>query len=460
MLPPGPLPAAPLLPDLPRLEASSFAPGQREKVLEAYQAAAGDPLAPQAVGRLGMILHVLEQYEAASICYRRASLLAPDSSRWLYYLGVVETSLGRYDQALPALRESLKLAPTYLQACLSLAAGLFVTGDIQESLRLYEEVLRDKPGCARAHYGLGKVLESQGNWSAAVDAYRKACDLHRDYGAAHYALAMAYRRLGEDTRSREHLASFEKHRDEAPPREDPLLDELDGLDTSAQSLVREARSLTGDGRLEDAAALYERALRIEPSLVAAHLGLIPIYGSLGRDQDADRHYREGLALDPHLEAAHYHHGVLLARRRLYGEAEAAFRTALEINPFHAESARALGGLLLDQGRLEEALAQLRKAVESRPDDPESRFELGRLLLMRRSYEEAIEHLSRLLDREDDRAPTYAYTLAMAYTAAGRRTEALDLGRRAEQLAASLGQTELKKSIGASLAVWQKPGEPR
>jgi tetratricopeptide (TPR) repeat protein len=407
-----------------------------------------------------MLLHVLEQYEAASICYRRASALAPDSSRWLYYLGVVETSLGHYDQALAALRDSLKLAPGDLPARLSLAAGLLVTGDLPESLRAYEEVLRDTPTCARAHYGLGKVLESRGNWTAAADSYRKACDAYRDYGAAHYALAMAYRRLGDDSLSKEHLASFEKHQDDAPPREDPLLDELDAIGTSAQSLVRQARGLTASGRLEEAAALYERALRIDPSLVAAHLGLIPIYGSLGRDQDADRHYREGLALDPHLEAAHYHHGLLLARRRQYAEAEASFRKALEINPFYAESARALGGLLLDQGRMEEALAQFRKAVESRPDDPESRFELGRLLLMRRSYEEAIEHLSRLLDREDARAPTYAYTLAMAYTSAGRRAEGLEVGHKAEVMAAALGQTELKKSIEASLAMWQRPGESR
>jgi len=452
--------ATPRLPDLQKPEVATFAPGQQEMVRKAYQAVAEDPLAPLVNGRFGMVLHVLEQYEAASVCYRRASILAPDSSRWLYYLGVVETFLGRHDQAVAALQESLRLEPAYLPARLRLADALFVSGSQRESRLVYEEVLRDKPGCARAHYGLGKVLESDGSWPAAAASYQKACDLHPDYGAAHYALAMAYRRLGEDWRSRVHLAFFEKHRDEAPPREDPLLDELDHLDTGAQTLVREARGLTAAGRLEEAAALYERALRNDSTLVAAHLGLMAIYSSLGRDQDAERQCRDALEINPNLEAAHYQHGALLARRRLDDEAEAAFRTALEINPFHVESARALGGLLLDRGRLEEALIQFQKAVENRPDDRESRFELGRLLLMKGRHEEAIEHLSRLLDGEDGRAPTYAYTLAMAYATAGRRTEAVDLGRRAEQLAASLGQTELRKSIGASLAVWQKPGEPR
>src|SRR5262245_21602120 len=185
------------LPDLPQLGFDNFAPEIREQLRKAYAAAQASPRDAEAVGRLGMTLHTYEEYQGAAVCYERARRLALDEIRWFYYLGIVQAALGKHVEAAVVFEEAMRLRPDYLPARLRFADSLLASGKRLESRPLYETVVKKNAAIAQAHYGLGRIEAAGGELTAAAAHFRKAIELFPGYGAAHYALGLALRELGQ-----------------------------------------------------------------------------------------------------------------------------------------------------------------------------------------------------------------------------------------------------------------------
>src|SRR5262245_46791565 len=192
------------LPALPPLTVENFGPAIREQAQKAYNEARARPRDAEANGRLGMVLQTYEQYELAATLYERARSLAPADFRWLYYWAIVQASLAKQAEATVALKEAVRRRPDYLPAQIRLADLLLVSGERAESQRIYEAVLKKSPGSVFAFYGLGRIKAEGADLAAAVELLRRACELSPHYGAAHYALAMAYRNLGQMAKANEH----------------------------------------------------------------------------------------------------------------------------------------------------------------------------------------------------------------------------------------------------------------
>lgn len=454
------LPRREALPDLPQLELSRFLPAVRRQVEEAYQSARARPRDAGANGKLGMALEAHEQYGAAAVCYRRARALDRGSFQWAYFLGNVLAAQAQNEPAAAALREALRLDPDYLPARLKLGDVLLASGRWQECRALFDAVLKGHPDNATAWYGLGRAAAGLGDQPAAMDAWREACARFPDYGAAHYALALAYRRGGETNAAREHFARYEAHKNTVPPVDDPLRAAVSALSAGAVARVREGALLEQAGRLDEAVAAHHAALQVDPDLVQAHVNLISLYGRLGRPEKAEEHYRAILARGAGPADAHYNFGVLCFGRRRFAEARLAFFKALEINPQYAEAHNNLAFLLEQEGRTDQALRHYREAVAYKPDYRLAHFHLGRILVDRKNYEEGIRHLLRTLEPEDDKTPAYLFALTGAYARSGNRAAALEYGRRARDLAAARGQSQLLAGIDRDLRILERAGTGR
>jgi len=57
------------------------------------------------------------------------------------------------------------------------AHRLMVQGDLSGAIRVYQEILRLDPDCARAHYQLGLCYRQRRQWSDAVEAFLQAVSL-------------------------------------------------------------------------------------------------------------------------------------------------------------------------------------------------------------------------------------------------------------------------------------------
>jgi protein O-mannosyl-transferase len=414
------------IPPLPTLPLETYEPGIREPLAEAYRSAQQKPQDAERNGRLGMLLYANEQYELAAACFERARAFAPGEAAWAYYLGRAQVYLARSAAAADSLRTALRLRPGYLPARLMLAKSLLDAGQRDESRALYQALVNEHPETAEAHYGLGRIAAARGEPAAAAEHLEKACALFPGFGAAHFALARAYRDLGNKDKAQAQLVLYQKDKLGWPTLPDPLLAAVLELKTGANARLRKGMQLAEAGELKAAVEEHERALLADPKLVRAHVNLIRIYGTLGEPEKAAEHFRAAVAIDPNLAEAHNNYAYLL----------------------------------MTSGKLDDAAQHYRAAIDSKPDYRMAHFNLGRILVQQGRLPEAIEHFRQTLGPEDEETPRCTYALGAAYARAGNREEALKYMREAREKATARGQSELLGSIERDLRVLEQATSPR
>ena len=429
--------------EIPRLPSHVL---EFEQVRKAYEKVREDPENGQPNGRLGMILHAHRRYEFAAVYYERAALLQPRSFRWAYYRAVVQSELGYKVEAAAILRTALGLDPDYFPGQLKLAELLLSVGNFPESIKAYQALIERHPESSLAHYGLGQAQSVQGELVSAAESYRRACKWFPGFGAAHYALAIAYRDLGDPDKSEEQFSLFQKNPEERPELEDPLLQEVIALAPPVNSHLAEGLRLESEGRLQEAIDEYQQALQHNSHLWEAHVQLIPVYVRQGKWDQAKEHYDSAARLNPYRWENHSNFGVLLGRAGRYQEAADAFRKALEINPLSAQAHSGLAELLIRKGHWEEATTHCHLALENDPHSRLAHFTLGRILQSRGKNSEAIDHFLKTLKIDDEMTPLFLFTVSDSYARAGKPQKAIQFAKRARQQAISLGQTSLATDI--------------
>ena len=443
-------PALPDLISLQEIRQEEFEPAIGEQIRSAYDQALHNEHNAEVVGRLGMILQCYGKYAPAEICYRRAWRLAPHTFRWLYYLGNIEAWLGKNQDAVNYVRDSLKIDETYTPARVRLGQLLFESGDTQQSMKVFEESIRQNPRLAAAYLGLGRVLAARGDWSAAIASYRRALGIFPNYAAAHYALGLAYRKTGDAAGAREQLDFSERFKERPQPSEDPLMDEVKSLYAGGLTHFAKGSSLAREGKTTEAAAEFESALQVNPRLLMAHVNLIAMYGEQGQLYKAERHFSEAIQLDPGWAEAYYNWGLLLMRRQRTTEADEAFRKAIATNPHYADAHVELGQLLDEAGRMTEAQQHFRLALEDAPANRQTHYLFGRSLIRTGQFGEAIAQLQETIQVEDDKTPLCMQALAAAYQRAGDLKSAAHYTREARQRALSRNMTALADQLQQDL----------
>ncbi len=447
------------MPPLPQINPEDFEAAVQPQIRQAYDAARDKPDNADTNGRLGMLMHSYQQFEHAEACYRRAQHLAPEEFRWAYYLGVVLEAVGKHPDAGAVLKAALTRQPDYLPAQLVLAQSLLASADLDSSEAIYTKAIQTDPTAAEAFYGLGRVATARKQKDSAAGYYRKACELFPYYGAAHYALALVYRDQGDREKAREHFALNKSFQKSFPPIQDPLMDAVDELNAGARYRMKRGVGLAAAGRVEEAIAEHEGALKIDPDLVQAHVNLVNLYGRLGRLSLAEEHCSAALALAPDLAEIHYDYAVLKSLQGDFVKAEASLKRAIEINPSYPEAHNKYGYLLMTRGQLSEAETHYRLALDGDPNLRESHFNLGRILIIGEKIEESLGHLLKSLTPEDKNTPRYMYALGAAYSRAGDSSEALRYIREARSRAESLGQKELLTLIDRDLTTLEQKNNP-
>ncbi|MCA1563153.1 MAG: tetratricopeptide repeat protein [Acidobacteria bacterium] len=371
----------------------------RADLSRAYARAQRLPRDASAAGEVAMLLHAHDQFEPARQWYEYARRLESASIDWTYGAGLTGILAGRHREAVAALRDAVRLD----------------THAVPARLR-----------------------------------YRAAIELFDRYGAAHYALALALRNLGDPAGAAAALGRYEQHRMDTPPLPDPLLDAVDARGRGAGRHLAAGISLANTGRTDEAIREHEKAVAVDPGLAQAHVHLIALYAGKGNIVAAEKHYRAVLGLNSHLADAHYNYGVLLMNANRMTEAGGAFRQAVDANPLHAPARNNLGQVLEYEQRVTEAANEYRLAVEADPNFRLARFNLGRMLVALGRPTEAIDQLLRTLEPADASTPTYMYGLAAAYVRAGDRDAALRYAQEAQRQATQLGQHALAATIARDL----------
>ncbi|MGD1031367.1 MAG: tetratricopeptide repeat protein [Opitutaceae bacterium] len=182
------------------------------------------------------------------------------------------------------------------------------------------------------------------------------------------------------------------------------------------------------GRLPEAIAHYEEALRLKPDSAEVHNNLaIALARIPGRLPEAVSHYGQALRLRPNYAEAHNNLANALAKvpGRL-PEAIAQYEEALRLNPDAVEAHYNLANALAkDRGRLPEAIAQYEEALRLNPDYAEAHFDLADALagIPGRSPE-AISHYEAALRLRPDDAEAHNNLATTLARIPGRLPEAV------------------------------------
>lgn len=438
-------------PPLPSPSLEEFAPAVRKRMQPVLDKARAEPGSASSAGDWGRVLYAYGLPEAAAQTFARARAIDPDSFEWAYFLGVAQADVGRFAEAEESLRAAAEMSPGDLPTSLRLADLLEKSGSEEQALRMLKDLLQHAPDVAAVHYRLGRLYASRDR--AKSSAYlEQALRIEPDYREARYLLANAYTLAGRVEDARGHLELFEQV-DPRPQRHyaDPLLDALDAVRANdARTLYEEGLARQHAGELQQALALYNAVLEIDPDHVQAHVGLIAVHGMLGNERQAVLHFERATARNPDIAEAHYNLGLLRHHARDFKAAAAAFSKALEINPMDAQAHGNLGVSLEQLERGVEAEKHFRLALTHDPADSTANFHMGRRLAERGRYREALPYLEKALESEGGQPALEAYVLALAHRRLGNAEQARKYGALALERFRADGQTDLAAQAASEL----------
>jgi tetratricopeptide (TPR) repeat protein len=254
-------------------------------------------------------------------------------------------------------------------ACLALGARTYARNlDWKDELSLWTSAVNVGPGSAKAHYNLGKALETlPGRLPEAIAEYEASLRIDPDHADVHDNLANA-------------LAAM-------------------------------------PGRLPEAIAHYQAALRLQPDRPEVHNDLANALANVpGRLTEAIAEYRSALRIQPDNAEVHYNlANALLHQPGGLTEAVDEYRAALRIAPAHADARINLGNALARlPGRLPEAIVEYHTALGIQPDSVGAHIGLANALSATPDgLPEAIAEYQRALRIRPDAEAHYDLGTALA-----------------------------------------------
>ena len=172
---------------------------------------------------------------------------------------------------------------------------------------------------------------------------------------------------------------------------------LPSVDTLEETMLAANRSLA-EGRLGDALAQFNEALKLKPRYDAAWIARGHVLKLQGDLEGALKSFSEALVLKPENEEAWLAFAGILNRMRRYAEEVEAYDQALRSNPRNVQALINKGAALHALRRFDEAEPCYEAALALRPEYAPAWNNLGAARLRRGKLDgalEAFEHAARL-----------------------------------------------------------------
>ena len=321
----------------------------------------------------------------------------PNDINVLGLRGAVLIKLNRFEEAEQALRQTIRLAPTFAKPHEDLGFVLLELNRPAEAADVLRNAVRLDPELEWAHLNLGKALARLGFGAEADTAFEKSFALNPERRKlAHAAEHHKEGRLEEAERLyREVLRDNPQH-----------VDALRMLGRIALSAKRNA----------DAERLLRRAVELAPDFGGAIMDLARLLKEQNRFDEALEHCNRLVELEPQNPQAHFQLAGTLAPAALTWRAIEAYRRALELQPKFPGAHLGLGHVLKTVGRQEEAVAEYRECIRLKPDNGESYWSLANLKTYRLTDDDiaAMEASLQRDDLTDQSRVNFLYAMAKAF----------------------------------------------
>jgi protein O-mannosyl-transferase len=206
--------------------------------------------------------------------------------------------------------------------------------DYDDQIRMWSNVVAQRPWNFRAHNNLGLGFRAVGRHEEAERHFRQAVQQSPSCWYALYNMGLAMEVRGDWAQASAYFERSRKSNKDYPPTPGKLTNALnnDGLDLRSKQ------------RLNEAEAQFRKALAYDPHYWQAHYNLGLVQSQQGFYPLAIAQFRETLRLHPGFGEAKnqaawaaYHHGLNLAASGNSQAAQVAFAESLGFSPAFAEA---------------------------------------------------------------------------------------------------------------------------
>lgn len=441
------------VPPVPNVPLTGLDADVRSAIEKARDEAVAQPKSGQATGRLGMVLEAHTLYQPAVLAFQRAIVLDPKEFAWRYYLAVAQENVSQPEQALAAVSNALQIRPDYSPAVLRRGALLLKLGRIKESDTVLTPLLAQNPNSAETLYNLGRVKSAQGDFTAAGDLYRRACEAYPTYGAAWFGLAETERRLGRTAESDKDYRLAESYKERSPPSQDPVFAEVQKLATGIETRLVEAKRLMDRRQFDEASRIYKDVLIRHPDNPDCLVNLLYMaqFPNQSSPEEVEALYATASRVSPNIPKVYLYYGTALASHGRLDAAVAAIKKGIALKPDDGEAQSWLADVYMREHRPADAIEHYRLAVAVDPSFRPARLMLGQLLINAGRSGEAIPVLLPALQGNDKTTPVFLMTLAQAYANTGDRAKAIERLKQARPLVLQSGPPNLLAQLDRGLA---------
>lgn len=373
---------------------------QIELAIWAYtQALDLQPDYTEAQANLGSIYYHLERFEEAIQCYQKALGFNPNVAVIYWMLGNAFDKIEQFEQAIACYQKSIELQPNHVKSYLKLATILAEQGQEIQAVSYYEKVLKLQPNCQEAVNALHQLTEISGltrlTFVADHDRFEEGgVDL------ASPSIDATETQHPYPTNPQKTEEIFVESREE--------ISQLEQEFTQLKPYQFQAKSYINQGNFEQAIALCQQALKIQPKFYHAYVTLGNALYFQGKLEAAIRAYSQALNLHPNFAGVYGSRGTMYAKLEQIEQAIADYQKALELQPDFAVVHWNLGKIFQQQGQFEETIKSWKKALDLQPNlnGARSHIELGNLLSCQKEYTEAISSYQKALELQPNQVEAY------------------------------------------------------
>ncbi len=316
---------------------------------------------------------------------KRAIELNPDNPDALFLLGFVYGDMGRHEEASAASKRAVELNPTLSRAQANLSLDQYNPQKYEEMLperhqRRSQRMMQVAEGEQLAHYNLGHAFRQKGYFAEAQREYRIALERGETRSLVLQAMAEVHLLRKDPAAAIELYDTLLAERPESPK----LWNER-GV------------ALHQDGRYEEAAASYRRALDADPRYAIAHNNLAVALYHDGRREDAVDAFRAALDANPSFTKARVNLALLLTKGRRFQLALEAYRQVLVTDAESPAAWNGIGIVLSELRKFEDARNAFARAIQGRPEFAEAHYNLSFVLSNLGDFDGALRETKRALE---------------------------------------------------------------
>ena len=313
-------------------------------------------------------------YAAAEVAYENLRRLHPEVAEVHANLGVIYFHQKKFDQAIPELRQALKLKPTLTNTVAVLAMSLSEIGEYAEAL----------PGLEKGFHSSDRQLKRM-----------SGLQLERAYSALN-----------------RHKEAIE------------VAVELDTFYPDDPEVLYQNGRIFGNY----AFLSMEKLSKAAPNSIWTHQAAAEAYESAGSYNDAITEYRQVLGIEPQRPGVHYRLGrTLLSRARTTSSAEdlaaaiREFEQELQVDPLNASAAYEIGEVHRNAGEFADAEKYFELALRKYSNFEEAHLGLAAVLMYLGNPTSALDHLQKAIALNPDNEVSW-YRLSQVERSLGNINE--------------------------------------